>query len=160
MPSFPYYCIGVNGAQCAPEARAHDITHPYKLTYNLTVPFHGGKVVNVNKTVTSDGKTVTLERVIIAPSGTRIFIHGLSYFKMASRNDKSGSDETKVITGDQTYHALILLGTGQDISNPQDPHYLDTAIYVPQTSVGSDHNWTLHILNPKGGAGWTFNFTV
>jgi hypothetical protein len=157
---FSYFCIGVNGAQCAPEARAHDITHPYKLTYDLTVPFHAGKVVNVNKTVTSDGKAVTLERVIIAPSGTRIFIHGLSYFKMPSHNDKSGNDETKLITGDQTYHALILVGVGQDITNPQDPHRLDTAIYVPQTSVGNDHNWTLHILNPKGGAGWTFTFNV
>jgi hypothetical protein len=157
---FSYYCIGVNGAQCAPEARAHDITHPYILAYDLTVPFHAGQVVNVNKTITSDGKTVTLERVIIAPSGTRIFIHGLSYFKMPSRNDKSGSDETKLITGDHTYHALILAGMEQDITKTQDPHYLDTAIYVPQASVGSNHNWTLHILDPKGGAGWSFNFTV
>ncbi|GHO71669.1 hypothetical protein KSC_105610 [Ktedonobacter sp. SOSP1-52] len=157
---FIYYCIGMNGAQCAPEARAHDITHPYKLTYDVTVPFHAGKIVNVNKTVISDGKAVTLERVIIAPSGTRLFIHGLSFFKMPSRNDKSGSDETQLSTGDQTYHKLILVGVGQDITNPQDPHHLDTAIYVPKTSVGNDHNWTLHILNPKGGAGWTFTFTV
>ncbi|GHO42042.1 hypothetical protein [Ktedonospora formicarum] len=157
---FVYYCIGVNGAQCAPEARAHDITHPYKLTYDVTVPFHAGKIVNVNKTVTSDGKAVTLERVIIAPSGTRLFIHGLSYFKMPSRNDKSGSDETQLSTGDQIYHKLVLYGTGQDITNPQDPHYLGTYIYVPRTSVGNDHNWTLHILNPQGGAGWTFTFNV
>jgi hypothetical protein len=48
--------------------------HPLKFTFSL--PFHTGKVVTLNQAVTENGKTYTLQKVVIAPSETRFYISG------------------------------------------------------------------------------------
>jgi hypothetical protein len=49
------------------------------LTFDFSVPFHPGRIVNVNQSVTANGKTITLERIVISPSETRLYIQGLYY---------------------------------------------------------------------------------
>src|SRR5581483_9438841 len=50
-------------------------------SFAFTIPFHGGKTVLVNQSITSIGETVTLEKVVIAPSGTTLIVKGLSMKK-------------------------------------------------------------------------------
>lgn len=50
-------------------------------SFAFTIPFHGGKTIQVNQSVTSIGETVTLEKVVMAPSGTTLIVKGLSMKK-------------------------------------------------------------------------------
>ncbi len=57
------------------------------LPFNFVVPFHAGKVINLHQTVVADGKTVTLERVVITASETRLYVQGFN--SQDERNDYS-----------------------------------------------------------------------
>jgi hypothetical protein len=54
-------------------AQAH--AGPPAFAFDLAIPFYGGIPVTLGQTLTADGKTVTLERVVVAPSETRLFVH-------------------------------------------------------------------------------------
>ena len=43
-------------------------------TFNRATPFQAGKTVEVNQTVTSNGHSLTLDRVVITPSETRTYL--------------------------------------------------------------------------------------
>ncbi|GHO56353.1 DUF4179 domain-containing protein [Ktedonobacter robiniae] len=47
------------------------------LTYNFTLPFHQGRVLNLHQTVTANGHRLTLERVVVTPSEARVYVRWL-----------------------------------------------------------------------------------
>lgn len=158
---FSYYCSNLNDGQCSPQARVHNLANPFKLVYDFTVPFHPGRVVTVKQAVVSNGKTLTLERVVITPSETRFYLHGMSYFDFtAMQSHLSGSSGTTLTIGDQT----TPLGGPNAIGDPTDgrnPYKLDTSISALEPLANSRHGtWTLHISDATKGPGWIFQFSV
>ena len=109
----------------------------------------------------SNGKTLTLERVVITPSETRFYLHGISYFDFtAMQPHMSGSSVTTLTIGDLTY----TLGGPTAIGDPTDvrnPHKLDTSISALEPLANSKHGtWTLHIPDTTKGPGWIFQFSL
>jgi hypothetical protein len=47
------------------------------LAFDLTVPFHPGRVAEPHRSVTVGGQTVTLERVVVTVSETRVYLRGI-----------------------------------------------------------------------------------
>ncbi len=91
----------------------------HKADIAFTVPFRGGKVVNVQKSVTSKGKTVTLERIVIADSGTRIIVRGIALeaelrhmSQLSVPGEKPFDEEysTPVANGDYSFIEKSLVG--------------------------------------------------
>lgn len=46
------------------------------IQFDFTLPFHPGRIMLPHQTVTMNGKTLTLEKVVVAPSETRFYIRG------------------------------------------------------------------------------------
>lgn len=46
-------------------------------TYNFTVPTAASRVADLDQTVDAGGTAVTLERIVVAPTGTRVFLRGM-----------------------------------------------------------------------------------
>jgi hypothetical protein len=158
---FSYYCSDLNGGKCSPQARVHNLANPFRLIYDFTVPFHSGRIVTVKQAVTSNDKTLTLERVVITPSETRFYLHGISYFDFTAMHlQRSGNSDTTLTTDERTY----TLGGPTSIGDPTDarnPHKLDTYISALEPLANSKHGtWTLHIPNATKGPGWIFRFSV
>lgn len=47
-----------------------------QVTFDFTVPFHPGRVINLHKTINAGGASVTLERMVLTPSETRFYAYG------------------------------------------------------------------------------------
>jgi len=158
---FSYYCSDLNDGKCSPQARIHNGANPFRLVYDFTIPFHPGRVVTVQQTVASNGKPLTLERIVIAPSETRIYLDGLSYFDItAMRSHMSGNSDITLTTGEQTYPHLGPTAIG-DPTDGRNPHKLDTYISVLEPLANGKHGtWTLHIPDTMKGPGWIFRFSV
>lgn len=45
------------------------------LTYDFTLPFHPGRILTLHQVVNANGHPLTLERVVVTPSETRLYIH-------------------------------------------------------------------------------------
>lgn len=45
------------------------------LTYDFTLPFHPGRSINLHQVVSANGHALALERVVVTPSETRLYIH-------------------------------------------------------------------------------------
>ncbi|HEX4208272.1 MAG TPA: DUF4179 domain-containing protein [Ktedonobacteraceae bacterium] len=60
-------CNGIIDHQCARTVK-----------FNFMLPFHAGRVLFPHQVVRLNGKTLTLEKVVIAPTETRFYIRGFS----------------------------------------------------------------------------------
>lgn len=47
------------------------------MSFDFSVPFHIGKILTPHQSVTTNGQTITLERVVVTPTETRIIVSGL-----------------------------------------------------------------------------------
>lgn len=51
---------------------------PASFSFEFEIPFQGGQVVEVNQTARTGNRELTLERAIVAPSGTSFYLSGLN----------------------------------------------------------------------------------
>lgn len=56
----------------------HSVNVPGALTFDFTVAFHPGRVAVPHQSVTVHGQTVTLERVVVTVSETRVYLSGIA----------------------------------------------------------------------------------
>jgi hypothetical protein len=122
-------------------------------TFTPTVSFSAGKTVQVNQRVTSSGRTITLDRVVIAPSETRFYclaspdmIAPLHWTVLVARKTyASNIMSEKASRGNEEGYGSIWSGEGgADLQN--------------QTGV-----WTVKASGPGGlntMGSWQFTFTV
>jgi hypothetical protein len=97
--------------------------------FDLTEPFHMGKTVQINQTVTFSGHTYTFERVVITPYETRLYSIG-------SRDNDN--PDTKISIAGKTYESLFGSGTARE-------SFLDFQ-YDLQKSAGT---WTVQVFSIK-----------
>lgn len=57
---------------------AHQVNIPGALSFDFTVAFHPGRVATPHQRVTVHGQTVTLERVVVTVSETRVYLSGIA----------------------------------------------------------------------------------
>ena len=128
------------------------------LSTNFSLPFHSGREANVNQTVTVDGIPITLARVIVSPSETRLYVkssrlqlggglHDPYYLAVDDWNTNArGFDEESVLT--QT-------GKGSPFTG---------VMLIINSSLFDKHGqWTFRVSSGAviGGSGtWVFHFTV
>ncbi len=60
-----------------PSKRGPLLTQP--ISVDFSVPFHPGRVANLHEAVRVRGKTLILERVVVTPSETRVYLRGAGY---------------------------------------------------------------------------------
>lgn len=65
-------------------------------TFRFTVPFLPGRIAAPNETVTAGGQSVTLERVVVSPSETRLYLRGLGGTGILPQLVVAGWDSQKV----------------------------------------------------------------
>lgn len=102
-----------------------------KTTFTFSIPFHGGKVVMPNQSVTSNGTTVTLEKVVIARSGTIFFMKGFA-FRPGILPDTELS-----MRGDAKSYGSAIGITKRSATDPYE------RIFYGKSLVGKSGNWVL-----------------
>jgi hypothetical protein len=143
--------LGGNEFAGSPNVRPFQVSG--RLAFDFTVTFHPGRIAEPHQSVTVGGQTVTLERVVVTVSQTRVYLRGI--------------DPTWVIG------TLSVNGwTSDPFRNPQGgpigasatPDGL-TVISYGDALYDKHGEWTLVVSYannnqaPKGGP-WTFHFVV
>lgn len=65
----------------SPDGASGSTSQPYtvsgSLSFYFVVPFHHGRIMDTPQTKTAGGRTITLEKVIVSPSETQVYIQGI-----------------------------------------------------------------------------------
>lgn len=132
------------------------VTQP--LAVDFSVPFHPGRMANLHQAVTVHGKTLILERVVVTPSGTRLYLRGEGYPLALYGLPSLGVGKW---TSDQLTGAVIEVWPTDD----QVPTNAMVAVNFDTSLVDQHGEWTLTIPQlgnpgPSTKGPWVFHFTV
>lgn len=130
------------------------------LTFNFSVPFHPGKVISVHQSVVADGKTIMLERVVITPSETRLYVRGFSSQDEMNNYSiaASLSVDGKIYTGGGGYRASDIWTMDFDV--PLFDKHGEWAVEIRKEINLKDPHTGIYGPVPVNGAVWTFHFNV
>lgn len=134
------------------------------ITVDFSVPFHPGRVVNLHQAVTVNGKTLILERVVVTPSETRLYLRGVGYGLWLTTNPLLSvggwnSDQLKA-PGNDWSDGIFIWPT-----DDQEPTQAMMAVNFDTSLFDKHGTWTLTI-NKISASGqsvpgpWTFDFVV
>ncbi len=130
------------------------------LPFNFVVPFHAGKVINLHQTVVADGKTVTLERIVITASETRLYVQGFN-----SQDEINGysivaslSVDGHLYQGGGGYRATSTWTMDYDLPLLNKPG--EWAVEIRKEIIMKNVSTGLYNLVPVSGALWVFHFSV
>lgn len=130
------------------------------LTFNFMVPFHPGKTITVHQSVVADGKTVTLERVVITASETRLYVKGFN-----AQDEANGySIVANLSVAGQTYqggggHRATDLWT-MNFDIPLLDKHGEWTLEIIKEIILKDSSTGMYNPVPVSGALWTFHFHV
>jgi len=137
-------------------AKTRWVTVAVPFTFDVTVPFIAGHAADVHQMVEVGGTAVTLERVVVTPIETRLYVRGVTPgtgFVVPQAN-------AQLSVGDQTINSAVsILPT----------HGL--AVYSFSTSLYHTRGEATVVVNPRpdfaqpgqptiSGGPWTFHFTL
>jgi len=148
------------GSECS--AKATEVSNKLNWAFDFSVPFHAGRVVNVHQSVTSGGRTVTLERVVITSSETRFYISGFAY---TNNLDELHSLQYNFLLDNKNYNQIDM--GGQDTPHPFltldeslfDKHGNATFTIQPYPVPANTTPTPYDLPRVKGGP-WVFHFIV
>lgn len=124
-----------------------EVDVPGSRSFDFATAFHPGRVARLDQSLTTDGKTLTLERVVVTPSETRAYLHGFSGLSWPP------SYTPTLAVSDwppqQKQMEVIIWSVGSDT----------WAMNFPVGLFDKYGTWTLEIRLADGDA-WTFHFTV
>lgn len=151
-----YMCYQYNDSACSQKALA--VSKQLNWAFQFSVPFHAGRIAQIHQSMTVNGKTVTLERVVVTPSETRAYISGLRYEDLVNGHSSLTIGEKTY----DTYAAEPVGGLSDDGTG-----LTTTRLYLDFTyPLFAKHGtWNLSIGMGITGAGkapgpWTFQFQV
>ncbi len=147
------------------------------LTFNFTVPFHPGRIANLHQSVTAGGKTITLERVVVALSSVRVYISGFSprdniLFSLSVGMQKCQDSPTTLDLSQKCHGYRGYEGPGvwyMDFAKPStfDAHTQWTLVVhqiqfhiTKEIKTTNGSILTKGTLQPFKGPLWTFHFVV
>lgn len=119
------------------------------ITFDFTVLFHPGRVVNLHKALNVGGASVTLERIVLTPSDTRFYLQG------AEISDAIGAISLSLI-GRNADWIDGAGGFGQCVQPNNENIILDYGPFFDYHGAA-----TLTISDPCGKYGpWIFHFVI
>jgi hypothetical protein len=129
------------------------------LTFDFSLPFHPGRVIIAHKTVTIEGKSITLTEAVATPSETRFYLYSKDV-QLDQGNDFTLTDNgVNVNPLDGSVGAI----TNQDGYSTYSPGLsLTTEIIDFRPLYGSHATCVLTVGGPPGShiGPWVFHFTV
>lgn len=139
----------IAGASCDGQTCAYNVAGPF--AFDFTVPFDPGRVAESHQTVEVGGTPVTLERVVVARTGTRVFLRG------------AGPNAGVTLSVDGATHTLRSPGA---VRSPWD--ISETFDYVTPAALHDKRGeWVLVVTAGHRqsdtlvqGGPWTFRFVV
>lgn len=146
---------GLNVAQQdGDQSTFKDYTISGAISFDFTIPFHAGRVANLHQSLTAGGTTLTLERVVVTLSETRIYLQG-SLIGFATRlsvgnwNSDTGPVGSVVVW--PTADGMTMISYGASLFNQHGSWTLKIwASGATQVKSGT----------PVTGGPWTFHFNV
>lgn len=120
---------------------------PGSLSFDFSLAFHPGRIANVHQTVTIGGTAVTLERVVVTLSETRVYLRGIDDRSLVARLSVGGWDSEHGPVG-----PIGLMGGKSGASGDQAIIYFSASLY------DKHGEWTLAVT--AGGNTGTFHFVV
>ncbi len=131
---------------------AHTITAE-DISFDFTVPFHPGRIATPHQALTVNGRTLTLERIVVTPSETHLYVRGLY-----GLNDT----EVKVFgehanrTGSAVTDDCL---TARHTDIPKDYNVTCiVSISIAKNYFDQEGKWNIDIL--ANGSTWKFNFSL
>jgi hypothetical protein len=133
-----------------------------KLSFEVSMPLHQGKILTPHQRVTVDGQATTLERVVLTPTLTSIFISGFP----EENTDQSLAYEVPVGTLDIQNKSYRFLSSGPDEAQGNGTTWV---LLYPNDLSQLRGTWKLTVVGglassfePGGSGGtiWTFQFAV
>ena len=130
------------------------------LSTDFSVPFHPGRAANVNQTVTVDGISITLTRIVVSPSQTRLYV-------MSSRIQIGDPQHSPYYLSVGNWHtppygfdsSRVLMPIGKSAST--------TGVVLTENAplIDKQGEWTFKIssgaiVNYSGSGTWTFHFAI
>lgn len=120
------------------------------LTYDFTLPFHPGRSINLHQVVSANGHALALERVVVTPSETRLYIHWQKDDLQPLPFMRTGSGLSVPASYTQTLYDLQLSVGGQTYHICQLVAGIDTC----STAFGSSpYPNTSQSISDAGGGG-------
>jgi hypothetical protein len=114
-------------------------------TFTFTVPFHLARIATPVQTITIGGKSVTLDRVVIAPSSARVYLHG---------GPNVPGSPTQLQVGKTTINGNQVDGLWQPSTQ-----YTSDALFEYDVSLYDQKGpWTFTITPPGAGT-YVFHFS-
>jgi len=127
------------------------------ISFDVTVPFERGREVLPRQQVQAGGVTATLERVVISPTETRLYVSGLEPNTFGILSTASG-DVRDAASTSWRWHGMTVYSIDTDFSDkheewsftvkPMPPLHLPPGVTSPPGSA------------PAKGGPWTFHFIV
>jgi hypothetical protein len=159
-----YRCLSSASSSCSEKALS--VANDLNWSFQFDVPFHPGRVASLHQSVTREGATMTLERVVVTPSETRAYITGLSY----GNTDDRFSFSRLALAG-KAYVANTAVPAG-GWTNQGFSQGTEWSVSFFEPLFDSHGDWTLSVRVWKRGTGgacqcegtpagtWTFQFVV
>ena len=120
------------------------------LTFDFSLPFHPGKLLQPRQTITAGGQAITLERVMITRSETTMYFSGiqsldnLMHKLTVSGRPYSDADDSTGFRGTNCHIKI-------------DPTGCQVAVEIPHDYFDTTGSWSITLTN---GLSWTFHFNV
>ena len=148
------------GSDCS--AKATEVSNKLIWAFDFSLPFHTGRVVNVHQSVTSSGRTVTLERVVITQSETRLYIDGFAY---SNNMDELHSLQYNLSLDNKNYNEVQF--GGQDTGHPfvwleesLTDHHGNATFSIQPYPIPANTTPTPYDLPQVKGGPWIFHFLI
>jgi hypothetical protein len=131
-------------------------------SFDFSITMQRSRIAHVNQTITVGGIPVTLQRVIVSPSETSLFVSG-PRLRLRGTNisvDTSDIDLYSITIGNWSSQSRGMV-TDQLTEPGQLPRRLEVVLY--QSLFDKHGQWSFHISRQavEGATGdWTFHFTV
>ncbi len=127
------------------------------LSFDFSLPFHPGKVLQLHQTLTSDGEAITLERVVITHTET------VMYF---SRIQGLDNLSVKQVTAGkfQQDDTMDLRGANCNLKADPPTHDCQMGLEIPHDNMDATGPWSITLVenlsNQPNQRSWTFHFHV
>jgi len=151
----PDMVLPPNAANCQPmgegQSQLCDVLVRGPFAFDLVVPIVQSRVAEVNETIAANGHTVTLERVVVAPTGTQIIIRGV------------GPEAEVILQLGRDQYPLHMEGAIPTTWDADSPWIYSTS----EVLIERHGTWRISV-RPRSGEGsiqaedtpWTFEFVI
>lgn len=145
---------------------------PVALNFDLTMPFNGGLVSFPAQAANASNRTVTLQKVIVAPSGTRMLLSSTDSTSMSFRATLTAGSGPPLFPNGRTYPEQTELSFTENLMAKTGGEWVLTYSEEKQPGIDCSYNTGSKICQVEtpedaknnarytSGGPWTFRFTI